>query len=76
MPEIDASGSVGASDLVPLAQIAHWLLSSDEARSSGLPDQIDFWIVCQIQRAVRIGREDVFQDATDVVCIHGFYVVQ
>ena len=37
MPEIDASGSVGASDLVPLAQIAHWLLSSDEAKASNLP---------------------------------------
>lgn len=37
MPEIDASGSVGASDLVPLAQIAHWLLSSTEAKESGLP---------------------------------------
>ncbi|WP_419905890.1 aromatic amino acid lyase [Kiloniella sp.] len=37
MPEIDASGSVGASDLVPLAQIAHWLLSSDEAKALGLP---------------------------------------
>ncbi|MFT5112097.1 MAG: histidine ammonia-lyase [Parasphingorhabdus sp.] len=37
MPEIDASGSVGASDLVPLAQIADWLLSSDEARAHKLP---------------------------------------
>jgi len=37
MPEIDASGSVGASDLVPLAQIAYWLLSSDEAKEIGLP---------------------------------------
>jgi len=37
MPEIDASGSVGASDLVPLAQIAHWLLSSDEAKANNLP---------------------------------------
>ncbi len=37
MPEIDASGSVGASDLVPLAQIAHWLLSSEEAKANGLP---------------------------------------
>ena len=37
MPEIDASGSVGASDLVPLAQIAHWLLASDEAKKHKLP---------------------------------------
>ncbi|MGF1624545.1 MAG: aromatic amino acid lyase [Alphaproteobacteria bacterium] len=35
MPEIDASGSVGASDLVPLAQIAQWLLRQPEAE--GLP---------------------------------------
>lgn len=31
MPEIDASGSVGASDLVTLAQLAVWLLSQDTA---------------------------------------------
>ena len=37
MPEIDASGSVGASDLVPLAQIANWLLSLDEAKARDLP---------------------------------------
>ncbi len=37
LPEVDASGSVGASDLVPLAQIAHWLLSSPEAKAAGLP---------------------------------------
>ena len=37
MPEIDATGSVGASDLVPLAQIAHWLLSSPEAKENGIP---------------------------------------
>lgn len=37
MPEIDASGSVGASDLVPLAQIANWILSSDTAKELGLP---------------------------------------
>jgi len=37
MPEIDATGSVGASDLVPLAQIADWLLSSEEAKALGLP---------------------------------------
>ena len=36
-PDIDASGSVGASDLVPLAQIAHWLLSSPEAVEAKLP---------------------------------------
>ena len=37
MPEIDASGSVGASDLVPLAQLAVWLLSLDAAKEHGLP---------------------------------------
>ena len=37
MPEIDASGSVGASDLVPLAQLAVWLLSLDAAKERGLP---------------------------------------
>tara|TARA_B110000003_G_scaffold240127_1_gene246557 strand:+ start:3893 stop:5401 length:1509 start_codon:yes stop_codon:yes gene_type:complete len=37
MPEIDASGSVGASDLVPLAQLAVWLLSLDAAKKRGLP---------------------------------------
>jgi len=37
MPEIDGSGSVGASDLVPNAQLAHWMLNRDEARKLGLP---------------------------------------
>lgn len=37
MPDIDASGSVGASDLVPLAQLAVWLLSLDAARERSLP---------------------------------------
>lgn len=37
MPEIDGSGSVGASDLVPNAQLAHWLLNRPEARRLGLP---------------------------------------
>jgi histidine ammonia-lyase len=37
MPEIDASGSVGASDLVPLAQLADWVLSDPRAKSAGLP---------------------------------------
>lgn len=37
MPEIDGSGSVGASDLVPNAQLAHWLLNRPEARKLGLP---------------------------------------
>ena len=37
MPEIDASGSVGASDLAPLAQLAVWLLSLDAAKEHGLP---------------------------------------
>lgn len=35
MPSVDAAGTVGASDLVPLAQIADWLLGLPEA--SGLP---------------------------------------
>lgn len=37
MPVIDASGSVGASDLVPLAQIATWLFGLPAARAAGLP---------------------------------------
>lgn len=37
MPVIDASGSVGASDLVPLAQTAEWLLSFPDAITAGLP---------------------------------------
>lgn len=37
MPQIDASGSVGASDLVPLAQMAVWLLNLDAAKAQGLP---------------------------------------
>ena len=37
MPDIDASGSVGASDLVPLAQIAVWMLSLDDAKARQLP---------------------------------------
>jgi histidine ammonia-lyase len=37
MPVIDAGGSVGASDLVPLAQIATWLFDLPEALSAGLP---------------------------------------
>ena len=37
MPEIDASGSVGASDLVPLAQLAVWLLSQDMGLEGNLP---------------------------------------
>lgn len=36
-PSIDAHGSVGASDLVPLAQIGHWLLDHDDAHAAGLP---------------------------------------
>lgn len=35
LPEIDAAGSVGASDLVPLSQLADWLLSQPDA--AGLP---------------------------------------
>lgn len=37
MPEIDGSGSVGASDLVPNAQLAHWLLNRPQAKQLGLP---------------------------------------
>ncbi len=37
MPEIDTSGSVGASDLVPLAQLAEWILNSPEAQVASLP---------------------------------------
>jgi histidine ammonia-lyase len=37
MPEIDGSGSVGASDLVPNAQLAHWMLGRPEAKKLGLP---------------------------------------
>jgi histidine ammonia-lyase len=37
MPEIDGSGSVGASDLVPNAQLSHWLLNRPEAKKLGLP---------------------------------------
>lgn len=41
MPCIDASGSVGASDLVPLAQLADWLLSHPKAIEQGLPKPKD-----------------------------------
>jgi len=37
LPQIDASGSVGASDLVPLAQISEWLLSDPRAAAADLP---------------------------------------
>lgn len=37
MPSIDASGSVGASDLVPLAQLALWILDSDPKTRIELP---------------------------------------
>ncbi len=37
MPVVDASGSVGASDLVPLAQIATWLFELPEAQAAGIP---------------------------------------
>ena len=36
-PKIDASGTVGASDLVPLAQLSDWILSSTAAIELGLP---------------------------------------
>lgn len=41
LPRIDASGSVGASDLVPLAQLADWLLSDPRAEAAGLPSTKD-----------------------------------
>jgi histidine ammonia-lyase len=41
LPEVDASGSVGASDLVPLAQIAQWLLQRPAAVAHGLPQAKD-----------------------------------
>lgn len=41
MPAIDASGSVGASDLVPLAQLADWILSHPAAVDQGLPKPKD-----------------------------------
>jgi histidine ammonia-lyase len=37
MPEIDGSGSVGASDLVPNSQLSYWLLNRPEAKKLGLP---------------------------------------
>lgn len=37
LPSIDAGGSVGASDLVPLAQLADWLLNHDDANAALLP---------------------------------------
>ena len=36
-PPVDAGGTVGASDLVPLAQIANWLVFSPQAQAAGLP---------------------------------------
>lgn len=41
LPQIDASGSVGASDLVPLAQISEWLLSDPRAAEASLPQAKD-----------------------------------
>jgi histidine ammonia-lyase len=41
MPPIDASGSVGASDLVPLAQLANWIFDDPRAVEAGLPDVKD-----------------------------------
>lgn len=41
MPCIDASGSVGASDLVPLAQLADWLLAHPKAVEQELPKAKD-----------------------------------
>ena len=81
MPEIDASGSVGASDLVPLAQIAHWLLSSDEARSSGLPGAKEaISLINSNAISLSIGAEQLVEteqllstfDLTAAVSIEGF----
>lgn len=41
LPQIDASGSVGASDLVPLAQLSEWLLSDPRAAEANLPQAKD-----------------------------------
>ncbi len=41
LPKIDTSGSVGASDLVPLAQLSDWVLSQPEAVRLGLPKPKD-----------------------------------
>jgi len=41
LPSIDASGSVGASDLVPLAQLANWIFDDPRAIDAGLPDVKD-----------------------------------
>ncbi len=41
IPKIDASGSVGASDLVPLAQIGDWVLSDPRAEYMQLPGAKD-----------------------------------
>jgi histidine ammonia-lyase len=81
MPEIDASGSVGASDLVPLAQIAHWLLSSDEARSSSLPGAKEaISLINSNAISLSIGAEQLVEteqllatfDLTAAVSIEGF----
>ena len=41
LPEIDTSGSVGASDLVPLSQLSEWILSQPRAIELGLPKPKD-----------------------------------
>lgn len=41
MPQIDTSGSVGASDLVPLAQLAEWVLSHPTLNGTDLPQAKD-----------------------------------
>ena len=37
LPEVDAQGSVGSSDLVPNSQIASWLMGLPEAQKHNLP---------------------------------------
>lgn len=41
MPSIDAHGSVGVSDLVPLSQLSDWVLSQPKAQAQGLPGPKD-----------------------------------
>ncbi|MBN8629460.1 MAG: aromatic amino acid lyase [Rhodobacterales bacterium] len=37
MPQVSSYGTVGAADLIPMAQIADWLQSQPEALASGIP---------------------------------------
>jgi histidine ammonia-lyase len=81
MPEIDASGSVGASDLVPLAQIAHWLLTSDEAKESDLPRAKEalslinsnaISLSCGAEQLVEVERLLSTFDLTAAISLEGF----